>query len=34
MKSYEGRTINIVVQRKTAQLTLSFELEDPIPYQE
>ncbi|MET3538711.1 PDZ domain-containing protein [Chryseobacterium limigenitum] len=34
MKSYEGRTINIVIQRKTEKLTLSFELEDPIPYQE
>lgn len=34
MKSYEGRTINIEIQRKTAKLTLSFELEDPIPYQE
>lgn len=34
MKSYEGRNITIIVQRKTARLTLSFELEDPIPYQE
>lgn len=34
MKSSEGRTITMVVQRKTRELTLSFTLEDPIPYQE
>ncbi|WP_267405161.1 MULTISPECIES: PDZ domain-containing protein [unclassified Chryseobacterium] len=34
MKSYEGRTINMVVQRKLDKLTVSFTLEDPIPYQE
>lgn len=34
MKSYEGRNITMVVQRKNEQLTLRFTLEDPIPYQE
>lgn len=34
MKSNEGRNINMVIQRKTQKLTLSFALEDPIPYQE
>ncbi|MCJ7932696.1 MAG: aspartyl protease family protein [Chryseobacterium sp.] len=34
MKSSEGRTITMVVQRKNETLTLSFTLEDPIPYQE
>ncbi|UKB85142.1 PDZ domain-containing protein [Chryseobacterium sp. MEBOG06] len=34
MRSNEGRTITIVVQRKTEQLTFRFSLEDPIPYQE
>ncbi|ASW74358.2 peptide-binding protein [Chryseobacterium piperi] len=34
MKSDEGRTITMVVKRKNEQLTLSFILEDPIPYQE
>jgi len=34
MKSYEGRTIHMVLQRKTEQLTVHFTLEDPIPYQE
>ncbi len=34
MKSYEGRNITMVVQRKDEQLTLRFTLEDPIPYQE
>lgn len=34
MKSSEGRTINMVVQRKAEKLALSFTLEDPIPYQE
>lgn len=34
MKSDEGKTITMVIQRKTQQLTLSFILEDPIPYQE
>ncbi|NIF06913.1 PDZ domain-containing protein [Chryseobacterium sp. Tr-659] len=34
MKSNEGRTITMVVQRKNQELTLSFTLEDPIPYQE
>ncbi len=32
MKSYEGRNITMVVQRKNEQLTLRFTLEDPIPY--
>lgn len=34
MKSYEGRNITMVIQRKNEQLTLRFTLEDPIPYQE
>ncbi|REC47255.1 retropepsin-like aspartic protease [Chryseobacterium pennipullorum] len=34
MKSYEGRSITMVVQRKEETLTFRFTLEDPIPYQE
>ena len=34
MKSNEGRNITMLIQRKNQKLTLSFELEDPIPYQE
>jgi hypothetical protein len=34
MKSNEGRNITMVIQRKNQKLTLSFALEDPIPYQE
>lgn len=34
MKSDEGKTITMVIQRKNQELTLSFVLEDPIPYQE
>ncbi|KMQ69276.1 peptide-binding protein [Chryseobacterium sp. FH2] len=34
MKSSEGRTITMVVQRKNDKLKFSFTLEDPIPYQE
>ncbi|MFC3158763.1 Aspartyl protease [Chryseobacterium arachidis] len=34
MKSDEGRTIHMVIDRKNKQMTLSFTLEDPIPYQE
>lgn len=34
MRSNEGRTISMVVQRNGEQLTLRFTLEDPIPYQE
>ncbi len=34
MKSYEGKTINMVIVRKNQELRLSFTLEDPIPYQE
>ncbi|KAB1229513.1 PDZ domain-containing protein [Chryseobacterium viscerum] len=34
MKSNEGRNINMIIQRKNQKLTLSFALEDPIPYQE
>ncbi|MCS3529660.1 PDZ domain-containing protein [Chryseobacterium sp. JUb7] len=34
MKSYEGRSITMIIQRKTQQLTIKFQLEDPIPYQE
>jgi hypothetical protein len=34
MKSSEGRNINMIIQRKNQKLTLSFALEDPIPYQE
>ncbi|WP_292010707.1 PDZ domain-containing protein [Chryseobacterium sp.] len=33
MKSHEGKTITILIQRKKELLTLSFTLEDPIPYQ-
>lgn len=34
MKSSEGRSITIIVQRKEDKLTFRFNLEDPIPYQE
>lgn len=34
MKSEEGRTITIVIQRKNKEMTFNFVLEDPIPYQE
>ncbi|WP_106916632.1 PDZ domain-containing protein [Chryseobacterium aurantiacum] len=34
MKSDEGRSIIMVIERKNEQLTLRFTLEDPIPYQE
>ncbi|WP_426477612.1 PDZ domain-containing protein [Chryseobacterium sp. CBSDS_008] len=34
MKSNEGRNITMVIQRNNQKLTLSFTLEDPIPYQE
>lgn len=34
MKSDEGKTINMLIVRKNQELTLSFTLEDPIPYQE
>lgn len=34
MKSQEGKSITMTVQRKTEKLVLSFTLEDPIPYQE
>ncbi|CAM2901324.1 peptide-binding protein [Chryseobacterium flavum] len=34
MKSYEGRNITMVVQRKNETLTFNFTLADPIPYQE
>lgn len=34
MKSEEGRTIVMVVEPKNRELSLSFTLEDPIPYQE
>lgn len=34
MKSEEGKTITMKVLRKNQELTLSFALEDPIPYQE
>jgi predicted metalloprotease with PDZ domain len=34
MKSNEGRNINMIIQRKNQKMTLSFALEDPIPYQE
>lgn len=33
MKSDEGKTITMVILRKNKELTLSFTLEDPIPYQ-
>ncbi|WP_415326196.1 PDZ domain-containing protein [Chryseobacterium sp. MMS23-Vi53] len=34
MKSDEGKTINMQIERKNKEMTLSFTLEDPIPYQE
>jgi hypothetical protein len=34
MKSEEGKTINMQIQRNNKDMTLSFDLEDPIPYQE
>lgn len=34
MKSEEGKNITMVIQRNTQQMTFSFVLEDPIPYQE
>ncbi|PWN66625.1 PDZ domain-containing protein [Chryseobacterium oncorhynchi] len=34
MKSDEGRSIIMVIERKNKELTLRFTLEDPIPYQE
>jgi len=34
MKSDEGKTIYITVNRKGLELKFSFTLEDPIPYQE
>ncbi|MBB4805870.1 hypothetical protein HNP38_001142 [Chryseobacterium defluvii] len=34
MRSEEGKTINMAIQRKLQKLTLSFKLEDPIPYQD
>ncbi len=34
MKSDEGKTINMLIERKNKQMELSFTLEDPIPYQE
>ncbi|KQM31198.1 PDZ domain-containing protein [Chryseobacterium sp. Leaf201] len=34
MKSAEGRTIEMLIERKNKPMTLSFTLEDPIPYQE
>ncbi|MDC8107051.1 PDZ domain-containing protein [Chryseobacterium sp. PTM-20240506] len=34
MKSEEGKTITMLIKRKDQELTLSFTLEDPIPYQE
>ncbi|MBK1895550.1 PDZ domain-containing protein [Chryseobacterium paridis] len=34
MKSDEGKTITMIIKRKDHELTLSFTLEDPIPYQE
>ncbi|MDR2238800.1 MAG: aspartyl protease family protein [Chryseobacterium sp.] len=34
MRSEEGKNMTMVILRKTQQLTLSFVLEDPIPYQE
>lgn len=34
MKSDEGKTINMLIERKNKQMALSFTLEDPIPYQE
>ncbi|MFL9834268.1 PDZ domain-containing protein [Chryseobacterium terrae] len=34
MKTEEGKTINMTVNRKGLELKFSFELEDPIPYQD
>lgn len=34
MKSEEGRTIEMLIQRKSKEMLLRFTLEDPIPYQE
>ncbi|PIF44728.1 aspartyl protease [Chryseobacterium sp. 52] len=34
MRSDEGRSITMVVQRKNNKMTFNFVLEDPIPYQE
>jgi hypothetical protein len=34
MKSDEGKTINMLIERKNKQMELSFTLEDPIPYQD
>lgn len=34
MKSEEGKTINMQIQRNNKEMVLSFDLEDPIPYQE
>ncbi|MCA6068373.1 aspartyl protease family protein [Chryseobacterium sp. RG1] len=34
MKSEEGKTINMQIQRNNKEMILSFDLEDPIPYQE
>ncbi len=34
MKSAEGKTIEMLIERKTRQIRLKFTLEDPIPYQE
>lgn len=34
MKSSEGRSITMIVQRQEERLTFQFNLEDPIPYQE
>jgi len=34
MKSEEGKTITMQIERNNKEMTLSFDLEDPIPYQE
>ncbi|WP_312902715.1 PDZ domain-containing protein [Chryseobacterium taichungense] len=34
MKSEEGKTIEMLIERKNKQMSLRFTLEDPIPYQE
>ena len=34
MKSDEGKTIEMIIERKNKPLMLKFTLEDPIPYQE
>ena len=34
MKSEEGKTINMQILRNNKEMILSFDLEDPIPYQE